>query len=190
MFNNKKILVASSVVVAMLATTGCQRKIGGNQYNSASLNGVAYSYQGVIVSVRTVQVSESERLQDNQTGIGAGALAGGLAGSAIGNGNGSLAAMGIGAILGGIGGAFAQDAMGSQDATEYTVKLSNGNILTAVQQDEQPLAAGQRVFVSVPTTANGRPRVMPDNTNSPMDVQQMQPVLGQTAPSIVINNSR
>lgn len=190
MNRNKKAVVLTSIMIALITTTGCQRKIGGNQYNSASLNGASYTYQGVILSARTVQVSESERLQDNSTGAGLGAFGGALAGSAFGKGNGTLIGMGIGALAGGIGGAFAEEALGNQDATEYTVKLTNGNLLTVVQKDDQPLASGQRVFVSVPTTANGRPRVTPDNSNSPMDVQQMQPMVGQSTPAVVINNNR
>jgi outer membrane lipoprotein SlyB len=175
--------------VVITCGTGCQRKIGGNQYSSASLNSASQTYQGIIMSVRKVEVSEAERLQDNTTGMGVGALAGGLAGSAFGKGKGKIVGVGLGALAGGAAGMFAQEAMGTQTGIEYVVKLSNGNLMTIVQGDDTMLPAGKRVLVMIPTASGARPRVVADDSGMPMEVQEMKPMPGQNSPMIVINNS-
>lgn len=184
--NNKKI-IAASLMCALLLTSGCARRIGSNQYNANAVGEASFSYQGVIMSVRKVEVNQAERMADNGTGMAVGGIAGGIGGSMIGKGNGRLASTAAGAILGGLAGMVAENELGRQEAVEYIVKLSNGNMLTVTQADEQPMAMGQRVFVSVPSGPKGRTYVTPDNSGMPMEVQQMQTPHGRGA-SIVINS--
>ena len=175
------------VCAALILTSACQRKIGGNQYSSASVGASLPTFQGVILSVRKVSVSESEKLSDNTAGMGVGALAGGLLGSAFGKGSGKLVGVGVGALAGGAGGMFAQEALGNQEAWEYTVKLSNGEIEQAVQGDETPLQVGQRVLFSKGNT-RVRSRVVPDNSGAPVYLQT--PRSGpqtMTSPVVIFN---
>lgn len=182
--NNIYVSLLSALLV-LCTTPGCQRKIDSDQYSSATLNSASTTYQGVILNVRKVQVSESERLQDNTAGAGLGALGGLLIGSSIGKGGGQALAMGVGAIAGGVGGAMAQEAMGKQEGFEYTIKLSNGSLRTIVQGLDVVMHVGQRVLVSIPTSSQGRPRVIPDNSGMPMEIQH-EPT--SSSPTIVINN--
>lgn len=161
---------------------GCARNISPNTYHSASVGEAAFSYQGVIISIRNVEVKEAERLQDNYTGATLGALGGGLlAGSTIGKGYGSVAAAGVGAIAGGVGGAYLQDYLGTQGGIEYTIRLTNGQVRTVVQGPENPLAVGQRVLLI--DSKEGRARVVPDS--SPQSVQPLAP-----APSVLVRKYR
>ncbi len=185
--NNKKI-IAASLVCVLLVSSGCARRIGGNQYTSNAVGEASFSYQGVILSVRKVEVNEAERVADNGTGMAVGGIAGGLGGSMIGKGNGKLAGIAGGALLGGLAGMFAENELGRQEAVEYSVKLSNGNILTVVQADQVALPVGQRVIVSVPSGPKGRSYVIADNSGTPMEVQQMQTPHGKGS-SIIINTN-
>ncbi len=179
----KKITTIILLSVAVLGTA-CQKKISSNSYSANNVGSAAYTYQGVIIDVQQVDVTEKERLGDNMLGAGLGAVAGGVAGSAIGKGYGQLAAIGAGALLGGVGGAFAEQALGQQQGTKYTVKLTNGQIMNIVQGVDNPMRVGQRVFVEMGSGRDARSRVFPDNTGTPMEVQPMQPQ--PQAPAVVI----
>ncbi len=160
--------------------SGCAREISSNVYSEGHVGETSLSYQGVVISVRQVKVTNAERLQENQTGMGLGALAGGglggLLGSTMGKGTGNVlmtvAGAGLGAVAGGVGGAYAQQALSSQQGMEYVVKLTNGQIMTVVQGLDAPLCAGQRVFIMV--SYDGRSRVVPDRSGV-MDVQPFAP---------------
>lgn len=149
-------------LMVLLLTGGCARRISQNYYASASVGEAAHTYRGTIVSARKVNVGEAERLQDNGMGVGVGAVAGGVAGSQIGKGSGSVLAAAGGALLGGLAGAFVQDELSSQTGMEYAVQLDNGQIMTVVQGDEEVYQAGQRVLVIV--SKKGRSRVVPDQS--------------------------
>ena len=164
--------------------SGCTRNISSNNYNSASVGESANTYQGVIISAQKVNVSETEKLSENGMGIGLGAAAGGLAGSALSmghGGHGGLAAMAGGAILGGVAGAFAEQALGNQDGMKYTVRLNNGVIKSVVQGADNPMSVGQRVFLEESIGAHkGRSRIFPDMTGT-AEVQPMP----MAAPQVV-----
>ncbi len=188
----KYILTSLMVAVALTAGTGCQRRIGGNQYNAGHVGSVSNTYQGTVLSHRIVEVNEQDKAGDSGKGAAVGALGGGLLGSAFGKGHGTLVGIGAGALLGGIGGALAEDAMGKQEASEYVVRLTNGRIITLVQRDEQPMPIGQKVLVLVPSDSRTfeRARIIPDNSGLPQEVQSMQDLPGerkQAAPLVVIN---
>lgn len=184
----KKLISLSLVVsLAALSGSGCQTRLGSNQYTAASVKQASQVYSGVIISVRQVEISETDNVGKNTTGAGIGALTGGLLGLGVGKGRGNVAAVGAGALLGGVAGAYAQDALGRQSGFEYTVKLGNGEILQVVQTDPAALPVGQRVFVSLNDGPEGRPRVTPDNTGLPMDTR---PLAKKSSPMVVINNNR
>ena len=165
------VVLLSSVVLL----SGCGRQISSNVYKAGAVGETSFTYQGVIVNARHVQVSEGEKLSDNTAGIGMGALAGGLLGTQIGGGTGQIAATAGGAILGGIAGAYAEKALSDQTGMEYTVQLTNGQMLTVVQGPDPIYQAGQRVMVI--SSNDGRSRIVPDN--SPM--QHIQAPMAQPA---------
>ena len=179
----KKITTIVLLSAAVLSTA-CQKNISSNSYSANNVGAAAFTYQGVIIDVQQVNVTEKERLGDNMLGAGLGAVAGGVAGSAVGKGYGQLAAIGAGALLGGVGGAFAEQALGQQQGMKYTVKLANGQIMNIVQGVDNPMRVGQRVFVEMGSGRDARSRVFPDNTNMPMESQPLQPQ--PTAPAVVI----
>lgn len=173
----KKAISCLACAIIALNFAGCARNIGGNVYKASAVGESSFSYQGTVASVRQVQVEEGEYLEENQMGLGLGAVAGGLAaGSTIGKGNGQLLSGALGAIAGGLGGAYAEKALKSQTALEYVVQLTNGNMMTVVQGLDNPLQIGQRVIVIV--GLDGRSRVIADQTAT----QSIQPM---TRPNVV-----
>jgi outer membrane lipoprotein SlyB len=178
--NVKKITTVLLLGVSVVVFgSGCTRNIASNNYKSSDL-GSHTGYQGVIISAEKVNVSETEKLSENTAGMAIGGLGGALAGSAFGKGKGQLLGVGLGALAGGAAGAFAEQALGNQDGMKYTVKLSNGQIKTAIQGVDNIMAVGQRVIFHESMGRDGRSRVTPD-TSATMDVQQAAP-----APTVVM----
>lgn len=158
-FKNKiNVLLACSVTVLI---AGCARNISSDTYSDKHVDEATQTYAGRIVSVRKVQVKAAEKLEENTTGAAIGAIAGGVAGYQFGGGRGQVAATGAGALLGGIAGAFAQDALGSQEALEYVVQLESGALRTVVQGLDPALSPGQNVLLMV--SMKGRSRVIAIN---------------------------
>jgi outer membrane lipoprotein SlyB len=126
-------------------------------------------------------VQEGDKLQDNMLGMAAGGVLGGVGGSMIGGGRGNTLATVGGAAGGAALGALAQRALSEQEAMEYSVKLTNGQIMSVTQGADSPLQVGQRVLVQV--SHQGRSRVVPDNSGT----QDVQP---QARESTVIVSKR
>jgi outer membrane lipoprotein SlyB len=141
-------------------TTSCARQISPNVYSADSVGEASRTYSGVIISLRTVEVQDKERLEENGLGLMGGAMAGGLTGSLIGGGRGNVAATGVGAVLGSVGGMLLEKEIKKQSGIEYIVRLADGSAMTVVQGVENPLPVGQRVLVIV--SHKGRSRIVPD----------------------------
>ncbi|AZL15510.1 hypothetical protein [Rickettsiales endosymbiont of Stachyamoeba lipophora] len=171
-----------SIIAALSILNGCAREISSGVYAESHVGEATFSYQGTIINARQVQVQAAERLEDNGFGIGAGALGGGLAGSVLGKGKGNLATTVAGAVIGGVGGAFAEKKLKTQNAMEYVVKLTNGQIMTVVQGIDNPLTIGNKVLVLV--SHEGRSRVVPDMSG----VQDIQAPV--QAPNVSIRKTR
>jgi outer membrane lipoprotein SlyB len=160
----------ASVLALAVALSGCTRNISSSNYTAASVGEAMTTYQGTIINVRKVSIQEGDKLSDNTGGMVVGGLLGGVGGHMIGKGHGNTAATVGGALLGATAGAFAQRALSEQEGLEYSVKLTNGNIMTVVQGLDNPMAVGQRVLVQV--SNQGRSRVVPDAS----PVQDVQPM--------------
>ena len=152
-------LVTLCAVAAL--TSGCARQISPNVYKASHVGEASRTYSGVVVSMRTVEVEEGERLEENGLGLMGGGLAGGVAGSFVGKGHGNVAAAGLGAVLGAVGGALLEKEVKKQNAYEYVVKLTDGSALTVVQGMDTQFQIGQKVLVIV--SNQGRSRVIADN---------------------------
>ena len=136
----KKTLGVLSLAVLLAA---CQADIASNQYGTSSVGRASAASPCSVISVRQVQVKS-----DNNAGMLAGALAGGVGGYAIGSGKTAhnLGAVG-GALLGGYAGDKAQGALSSQMGYEYVVQLDNGQVMTLTQGTDVLLSPGQRCMI-------------------------------------------
>lgn len=177
----KKTILALALI-PVLTLNSCARNISSNVYQASAVGETSFTYQGSILSVRTVTVKHSETLEGNTLGVGVGGAVGGIAGSHVGGGSGSAVGAIGGAVLGGLAGAMVEDKLKEQQAFEYVVKLTNGQVMTVVQGTDVALAVGQRVFVMV--SHDGRSRITPDNSGT-TDVQA--PI---STPTVRVNKNR
>jgi outer membrane lipoprotein SlyB len=91
-------------------------------------------------------------------GAGAGAIVGGVGGSAIGGGRGSIVTAVIGAVAGGLLGSAAEGGLTRAQGVEITVREDDGTMRAYVQevQENEIFRVGERVRIM---TVNGTSRV-------------------------------
>ena len=164
-------VVISAVIVSGITISGCAPRIGANNVSVQGVGEMSETLRGVIIAARPVMISASRQDADNQPGAGAaiGAVGGGVLGSQIGQGKGSvLAALG-GAALGGVAGHMIGQKLTDQEGMEYQIQLDRGGIVTMRQGADPVMRAGQRVMVinsskDVLNHGGGNGRVIPDNS--------------------------
>jgi outer membrane lipoprotein SlyB len=109
---------------------------------------------GTIDSLRPVKIEGTK----TPIGAGAGAIVGGVAGSAVGGGRGSIITAVIGAVAGGLLGSAAEDGLTRTQGVEITVREDDGTMRAYVQQvqENEIFRVGERVRIM---TVNGTSRV-------------------------------
>lgn len=151
----KNLINILSITCITIGLTSCAREISSDVYAANRVGEVPTTYQGVIKNVRQVCVDASESLEDNQTGIVGGAIAGGLVGNAI---SGQFIPTAAGAIAGAVGGSLIEKKLKQQTALEYIVEIQNGALMTIVQGKDNAFCIGQPVYVIV--SQCGRSRII------------------------------
>lgn len=156
--------IISAAIIVALASSGCAPRIGANNVSIQGAGQMSQTLRGKIVGARPVTISASSTESDNQPGAGAliGALGGGLLGSQIGQGKGSVLAGVAGAAAGGVGGHLLGQKLTDQEGMEYQVQLDRGDLVTMRQGADPMFHVGQRVMVV--DSGRGQGRVIPDNS--------------------------
>ncbi|MBA3602593.1 MAG: glycine zipper 2TM domain-containing protein [Parachlamydiaceae bacterium] len=161
-----KIARTSLLLITVCSTvglfTGCARQISSHVYSEDCVFEASEAYQGIIVSVRQVRIQNSEKLEENTAGMVAGGVTGAVIGNQIGRGSGNGIATVAGALLGFAVGASIEKDLSSQNAYEYVVQLSNGELRVVIQGMDVLFNPGQPVLMIV--GYQGRPRLIPDNS--------------------------
>ena len=147
----KRMIITALLLPAVALTAACA-SLSPQEYSAGEARSIENVAYGTVVSVRPV------RLNENQSGVGtvAGAVVGGLLGSTVGHGSGSLAATVLGAVGGGLAGNAIEHNATTQNGEEVVVRLDNGQTIAVVQGGWQDFASGQRVQV---VTGRGGSRV-------------------------------
>jgi len=138
---------------ALLVMGGCA-DTSAYSYNAGQAQQAQYVQYGTVQDARNVQINAN-----TTPGLGAiaGAVLGGVAGSAIGHGTGSvLGALG-GAAAGGLAGNAIQNGVSTKPGVQLTVRLDNGQTLAVAQAADEYFAPGDRVRVF--TGQDGKVRV-------------------------------
>lgn len=153
----KRILVSTSLVLALMLTTGCAPK----GYDQSTVGQNMTVEPGVVQSVR--QVSMENNGVGNTLGGIVGSVAGSAAGSHVGGGTGQIVATVLGAALGGVAGGTIGDQMDTNYGQEVIVKLNNGQTVATVLRINgatEQLSVGQavNVFLSAGKISNISPR--------------------------------
>lgn len=150
----KSVLLAASLTTLSLLLGGCASNLTGDSYSRDEARRVQTVRMGTIEALRPVKIEGTK----TPIGGGAGAVVGGVAGSAIGGGRGSIVAAVIGAVAGGLAGSAAEEGITRTQGVEITVREDDGSTRAYVQQvqDNEIFRVGERVRIM---TVDGTSRV-------------------------------
>ena len=152
------------VVISALLVTGCA---SGGGFGAKSYSGAVYkgaqaqrSQQvstATIVGIRQITIQDDPQVAGATVGAGMGALAVlGLAGTG-GNPYGLAAGAIAAGVLGGAATDYVSKKMLEQPGFEFTVRLTDGRIMTVVQTNIDMMAVGDKVYLT--QSADGTLRV-------------------------------
>ncbi|WP_137972482.1 glycine zipper 2TM domain-containing protein [Pseudomonas sp. F(2018)] len=150
---NTKLLTASLVALS-LTLGGCVSNLSGDSYSRDEARKVQTVRLGTIEMLRPVKIEGTK----TPIGAGAGAVVGGVGGSAIGGGRGSVVAAVIGAVAGGLLGSMTEEGLTRTQGVEITVREDDGTLRAYVQQvqENEIFRVGERVRIM---TVDGTSRV-------------------------------
>lgn len=150
----KSVLLVASFTTMSLLLGGCASNLTGDSYSRDEARRVQQVRMGTIESLRPVKIEGTK----TPIGGGAGAIVGGVAGSAVGGGRGSIVAAVIGAVAGGLAGSAAEEGLTRTQGVEITVREDDGSMRAYVQQVQQNeiFRVGERVRIM---TVDGTSRV-------------------------------
>ncbi|MEM1138402.1 MAG: hypothetical protein AAGH45_00855 [Pseudomonadota bacterium] len=130
-----------AVLSLSLFAAACASGLDSSDYSRGSVGNVSRTTSGTVLQVREV------RIEGTKSGIGTGA------GAVIGGA--------VGAVVGGIAGAAAEEGVTRQKGHEYTIRRSDGSVITIVQgADANMLPPGSPVLI----ISGQRTRVVADTT--------------------------
>ena len=138
-------IIASALTLGLLggcANPGVLQSSAVN-YDTQQAGQMQQVQTGIVLAVQPVNIAPSS------TGIGTlgGAAAGALAGSSLGQGHGSAALGIIGALAGGIAGSALEGHALAQQGYQITVKLDSGQTVAVTQAADIAVRAGMRVEI-------------------------------------------
>lgn len=127
-------IVGAITVTMALVLSGCASpSLTGKTYSQSEARQVQTVRYATVLSVTPVVI---EGRKDGVVGTGAGAIVGGIAGSTLGGGKGSSIAAVLGAVAGGMAGQAIESNVTRKQGQEITVRSSNNEILSIVQEVE------------------------------------------------------
>jgi len=138
-----KRFICLGLLVLGFLPTACSMH-SGTTVSRSDTGQIQHFRKGVILSLHEVEVVGDQ----SGVGIGAGAVAGGLAGSKIG-GDKVTSAIGAigGAVAGGLAGAKIEELAMGGDSIEFIVQPDNGQPFAIVQKNDENLGVGERVLI-------------------------------------------
>ncbi|MBF7141506.1 MULTISPECIES: glycine zipper 2TM domain-containing protein [Pseudomonas] len=148
------VVLASCFTALTVLLSGCASSLTGDTYSRDEARRVQTVRMGTIEALRPVKIEGTK----TPIGTGAGAIVGGVAGSAVGGGRGSLVAAVIGAVAGGFLGSASEEGLTRTQGVEVTVREDDGSTRAYVQQvqENEVFRVGERVRIM---TVDGTSRV-------------------------------
>lgn len=143
----RRLIPVTTLLVASLLSTGCVSNLQGDTYSRDEARQIQTVRYATVEDVRMVVIEGTK----SPIGAGAGAIAGGIAGSTVGGGKGSDLATVAGALIGGVLGAKAEEAATKSQGIELVVKFEdNGQTISVVQayNPAETFNIGERVRVN------------------------------------------
>lgn len=137
----QRVLQLLAIACLVATTAGCMTSKSGSAYSRDEARHESTIREGVVDSVRTVQIEGTK----TPVGTLAGGAVGGIAGSGIGGGSGRAVGAILGAVAGGLAGSAAEEGITRKDGYEITVRLNNGDLRAVVQEADEQFRPGDRV---------------------------------------------
>jgi outer membrane lipoprotein SlyB len=133
------------LLVVILGLTGCASDLSGESYSRSEARTVQQVEYGQITQLRPVQIEGTR----TPIGAGAGAAAGGIAGSSIRGGKTAQVMAVIGAVAGGLAGAAIEEGVTRTTGVEITLEMDDGRSIAVVQRlsPNERYTVGDRVRV-------------------------------------------
>lgn len=138
-----KLGLVGVILLAAVTLGGCASSLSGSAYSRAQTRQAEEVRMGTVESVRQVQIEGTK----TPVGTVAGAAIGGIAGSNIGQGKGSMVGAILGAVGGGLAGSAIEQGTTRQPGLEITVRLDNGRMIAVTQAADESFKPGERVRV-------------------------------------------
>ena len=133
------------LLLSQIVLSGCASTQSGESYSRSEVRTVQQVEYGVIEQLRPVNIEGTK----TPIGSGAGAVAGGIAGSSIGGHTTSKVMAVIGAVAGGVAGAAIEEGVTRAHGVEITIKMADGRTIAIVQalSPNERFSVGERVRV-------------------------------------------
>lgn len=125
-------LLCLALLCASLALSGCASSLSGSSYSREQTRREMVVRTGVVEQVRDVQIEGTR----SSVGATSGAVIGGVAGSTVGGGRGSIVAAVLGAVLGGMAGSAIEEGGSKVPGQEITVRIDQGPSIAIVQETD------------------------------------------------------
>ncbi len=139
---NMHFLLPLLMITAFISGCAEMGSLGGTQYGESGAAPATQSERlGTITKLEYIQVDNNYKLG---VGTAAGAVAGGILGSEIGDSGTSTIA---GAVLGGLAGTYAESKVRKQEAQRIIVRMHTGGTLTIEQPVDNRLRSGMNVRI-------------------------------------------
>ena len=139
---NMRIVMPALLLTALISGCAEMQNMGGPGYGESSTEPASQTERtGTISRLEIIQVDNNYKFG---VGTAAGAVAGGILGSQIGD---SKTATVAGAVLGGLAGTVAESKMRKQEGQRVTVNMSTGGTLTITQPKNTLLREGMSVRI-------------------------------------------
>ncbi len=162
----RKSSLALGVAALAAVIAGCAGTPGPNSYTPDEAMSVGQVTGATILEVRQVVIRPNA--QTGSAGSLSGAVVGGIAGSAVGEGRGQALMTIGGIILGSILGRNAENAASTQKAQQVILKTDDGRTISVVQPLGVNLRPGELVWLTRYNTRDGgRYRIEPRTSAPP-----------------------
>ncbi len=147
-----KYIISMLGLMICLFIMGCASSMSPDTYSRDQAQKVQTVHEGEVIMVREVMI------EGTKSGLGtiAGGAMGGVLGSAVGGGSGRRMAIVGGAIAGGLAGSALEEEVTRQKGLEITVEMDNGEVVSIVQAADRDFVVGDRVKVLMRPDGSGR----------------------------------
>ena len=144
--------IAMITVLAVLLTA-CASSNSGKVYSRDETQRTQVVEFGTVIAVEDVLIEGTK----TPVGAATGAVVGGVAGAGSADSSGDRIRGVLGAVIGGVVGAAAEEGLTRRKGHEITVEMSDGELISIVQEADQQIAINDSVRVL--TQPNGTKRV-------------------------------